>query len=117
MEIFRIFNLIEPCKAGFIQFADGYSLHVQLHYSGLALHEVYQSDFRAKSSSYCLTTTMTQREFHLSIGKNSPLRAKTADSKYHRYHDCRMSDMIRILPVEDSEDGLYLLSLKMELIC
>jgi len=59
---------------------------------------------------------MTQREFHRSIGKNSPLRAKTADSKYHRYRDCTMSDMIRILLVEDSEDVLYLLRLQLESI-
>ncbi len=39
-----------------------------------------------------------------------------ADLKYHRQHDCKMSDMIRILLVEDSEDVLYLLQLQLESI-
>src|SRR2546428_8309455 len=116
MEIFRIFNLIEPCEARFTQVADGYSIHALLRYSRLAEHEVYQSDFRAKSSSYCQPPPMTQREFHRPSVKIPPVWAKTADSKYHRYHDCQMSDMMRILLVEDSEDVLYLLRLQLESI-
>src|SRR3989442_13068566 len=95
MEIFRIFNLIEPCEARFTQFADGYSIHALLRYSRLAEHEVYQSDFKAKSSSYCHPPPMKHREFPRPSVKIPPVRAKTAGSKYHRYQECQMSDMFR----------------------
>ena len=78
------------------------------------MHEVYQSQFSVKSSSYCLASAAAQREFDRPAVKIPTGFRETAVAKYHRQEYCRVLAMTQVLVVEDSEDVLEVLRLQLE---